>query len=65
MFRTVLPLVPLALILTACAPAPQTASVPLAAPTPAASSPAPSQPIVLRRCDDGGDGGVLIDGICL
>jgi hypothetical protein len=65
MFRTLLPLVPLALVLPACTPAPQPASVPLAAPTPAAAPPAPSQPIVLRRCDDGGDGGVLIDGICL
>jgi hypothetical protein len=64
MFRTLLPLVPLALVLSACTPAPQPASVPLAAPTPAAA-PAPSQPMVLRRCDDGGDGGVLIDGICL
>jgi hypothetical protein len=65
MFRIVLSLVPLALILPACAPAPQPASVPLVAPTPAAASPAPAQPVVLRRCDDGGDGGVLIDGICL
>jgi hypothetical protein len=23
------------------------------------------QPVVLEVCDDGGDGGVLIDGICL
>ena len=62
MFRAVLPLVPLALILPACAPASPPAAAPLAAPTPVAVVP---QPIVLRRCDDGGDGGVLIDGICL
>lgn len=23
------------------------------------------QPVVLQVCDDGGDGGVLIDGVCL
>ncbi len=33
------------------------------APTPGADG--RLQRIALRRCDDGGDGGVLIDGICL
>jgi len=30
-------------------------------------APAPPgvRPVVLQRCDDGGDGGVLINGICL
>jgi hypothetical protein len=38
--------------LAACAPAPQ--------------PPAPGpQRIVLQSCDDGGSGGVLIDGVCL
>jgi hypothetical protein len=61
---------PLAVVLAlaACVAAPERPSVPLAAPTPspaAAAAQSSPEPIVLRRCDDGGDGGVLIDGICL
>jgi hypothetical protein len=65
MFRAYLALAPLALFLPACAPASPPAAGPLVAPTPVAAVSVATQPLALRRCDDGGDGGVLIDGICL
>ena len=53
MSRLLLPLL-LGVLLGACGSAP--------APAPTSGAPAPT---TLRGCDDGGSGGVLIDGVCL
>lgn len=53
--RLVFPLL-LGALLGACG------SAPAPAPAPASGEPAPR---ILRGCDDGGSGGVLIDGVCL
>jgi hypothetical protein len=58
-----LPCLAVVVLVSACAaPAEENLGPPIIAPTLPGTG---QQALVLRRCDDGGDGGVLIDGICL